>query len=170
MDEKLKRSLVALSRLIESPKPILNRIGAYQQERLKTAFERGVNPETAQPWPSLSPSTIANKKANKNKPLIESEGRIPKSLFYRVRGRAVEVGYEHPLAAIHHVGATLPARTVIPKSKRALYWAGAPYPVARARVPASTLPARPLVGFSPQDVEAWKDIAQDEINLRLERD
>jgi phage virion morphogenesis protein len=152
-----------LSQLIANmgnTKRALSRIGAYQERQLRKAFDENRSPD-GKPWTPLSPNTIARKKNPKM--LVETVGRIPASRFYEATNLTLVVGYGDRLAAIHHSGANIPGRVVVPKNKRALYWAGARHPVKRVNIPPSKLPARPLVGFTPSDVEQWEGILVDEI-------
>ena len=95
--------------------------------------------------------------------LVEGNRRIPSSRFSEVQNNSAIVGYGDPLAALHNAGFTIPARTVVPKNKKALFWAGLPHPVKRANIPATTVPARGLVGYSQNDVREWVHIVEDEI-------
>jgi len=140
---------------------ILHEIGAYQQRQLAIAFDRERDPETGAPWPPLAPST--QKQKRNKKMLVETIGRIPSSLFYKVEGRSIIVGYGDPLAMVHHFGATTKPRIIRPKRARALYWVGANHPVKFVNHPGSVLPARPLVGASKRDREEWVIIGQEKL-------
>jgi phage gpG-like protein len=59
-------------------------------------------------------------------------------------GASVTVGSDSPYAAIHEYGGTLPARTVLPRSARALAfpWRGQQRFFKRVQLPAVTMPER----------------------------
>lgn len=154
------QALKALAQRTQNLKPVLADISAYQQRQLQKAFDANRSPDGI-PWQPLAPSTASQKRNPKM--LVESVGRIPGSRFSEVTNNKVVVGYGDPLAAIHDQGATIPERIVVPKNKKALFWAGARHPVKRVVIPATRLPARPLIGYSPQDVQEWTAIVQAEL-------
>lgn len=156
------QALRALAQRTQNLKPVLTDIAQYQERQYQKAFDANRSPDGI-PWQPLAPSTLAQKRNPKM--LVESVGRIPGSRFSEVTNNKIVVGYGDPLAAIHDQGATIPERVVVPKNRKALYWANAPYPVKRVRIPATRLPARPLIGFSEQNIQEWTAIVQDELTV-----
>lgn len=158
---ELNAAFAQLESVVQSPRRVLQRIGAYQERQFAIAFEQERSPQ-GQPWAPLAPSTRARKRNSKT--LVETVGRIPSSLFYEVNsdGRSVQIGYADPLATIHHHGAQYRAMTIRARNKRALFWTGARHPVRQVNIPPRTLPARPLVGASTRDVARWVAIAEQE--------
>lgn len=143
--------LELISKLTPTPKKlnkVLHGIGSYQERRLAHAFERNQAPDGT-PWHPLSTKTLKRKKNPKM--LVETIGRIPASLFYEVNNGNLTVGYGDKLAAIHHEG-TIGQRGVS-NSDRRLF--GAVNPSRRG----GNLPARPLIGFTDEDVRKWESIA-----------
>ena len=71
----------------------------------------------------------------------------------RGSGRTAEllVGTNTAYAAVHQFGGRTPPRKIGPKRKKALWWPGAPHPVASVDHPGSTIPARPYLGLSDGD-------------------
>lgn len=143
---------------VSSPAGFLSKIGAYQARRFNLSFNRNQTPLGVD-WAPLAANTLARKR--NRKVLVESAGRIPGSLYWSVRGDTLGVGYSHPLAIIHHYGATIPARQIVAKNKQALFWAGAAHPVKEVNIPASVLPARPLVGYTEFDAIEWNRIFEE---------
>jgi phage virion morphogenesis protein len=168
-DNDLSQLTQALSRLAKRTsdlKPTLSAIAAYQEREYQKAFEANRTPE-GEPWQPLAASTIANKR--NTKPLVEAIGRIPGSRFSEVQNNSAVIGYGDPLAALHDSGYTIPARTVIPKNRQALYWAGARHPVKRVNIPETKVPARGLIGYSTENIQAWVEIAEDELAQDFDR-
>ena len=163
MPDNIDEFTAAMSRLAAKTrnlKPTLSAIGAYQDRRYQQSFDANQAPD-GEPWTPLSESTLAQKQ--NPKALVEEIGRIPGSRFYEATNTSVEVGYGDPLAALHNDGFTIPARTVIPKNRQALYFAGARHPFKRANIPETNVPARRLIGFTEQDVKEWENIVLDDI-------
>lgn len=156
----LTQALTRLAQRASYLKPTLTAIGSYQQRQYQKAFDANRSPEGV-PWQPLAESTLARK--SNPKMLTEEVGRIPGSRFSQATNNKAEVGYGDPLAIIHHEGADIPARTIVPKNKQALYWAGARHPVKKVNIPATKLPARGLIGFSEQDVREWTLIVEDDL-------
>ena len=163
-DNELQASFNRLIAAVGNPAPALRALGAYQERQYQKAFSQNRSP-TGQPWAPLAASTIARKRNSKM--LVETVGRIPSSLFYQVRGDTVEVGYGDPLAAVHHFGSTIRAQRIVPKNKKALYWAGAAHPVKSVNRPQYKIPARPLIGYSQADVAGWRGIIEEELSRKL---
>jgi phage gpG-like protein len=80
--------------------------------------------------------------------LQRRSGRLLGSVSVEVErvglGASVTVGSDSPYAAIHEYGGTLPARTVLPRSARALAfpWRGQQRFFKRVQLPAVTMPER----------------------------
>jgi phage gpG-like protein len=64
------------------------------------------------------------------------------SIRPRVTGEYAEVWTNKAYAAAHNYGHTYPARTIMPKNKKALFWPGAAHPVKSVKWPGATLPKR----------------------------
>lgn len=154
---ELTKALNRLAQRAQNQGPLASAIANYQSSALKKAFDAGRTPE-GEPWQPLAPSTLAARNTRSSKPLASSLKRIPKSRFSRVTGNSIEVGYSNVIAVLHDQGYTIPARTVVPKNRQALYWAGAPHPVKRAKINSITVPARKLVGYSTNDLSKWENI------------
>lgn len=157
---ELTQSLSRLAQRTSNLKPTLSAIASYQERQYQIAFDANRTPE-GEPWQPLAASTIANKR--NTKPLVEAIGRIPGSRFSEVQNNSAVIGYGDPLAALHDSGYTIPARTIVPKNRQALYWAGARYPVKRVNIPQTKVPARGLIGYSEADVKEWVAIVEDDL-------
>jgi phage virion morphogenesis protein len=157
---QLTQALSRLAKRTSNLKPTLSAIAAYHERQLQKAFDANRTPE-GEPWQPLAASTIANKR--NTKPLVEEIGRIPGSRFSEVQNNSAVIGYGDPLAALHDSGYTIPARTVIPKNRQALYWAGARHPVRLVNIPKTKVPKRGLIGYSEADIKEWTAIAEDDL-------
>lgn len=158
-------ALLRLRRFAQRPTVALKRIGFYQERAYQKAFSSNRDPSTGKPWAPLKPETRARKR-NK-KPLVETVGRIPASLFSEVVGNVLSVGYADPLAAIHHKGSETRPHKIIPKNRTALYWkVGSRRVFARSvNHPGSVIPSRPLIGYSPEDLKEWGEILVEEAQI-----
>jgi phage gpG-like protein len=164
-DRELIAALDEVEDFLRSPKPVLDQFAKYTKQQHIKAFKGRYDPATGRPWKPLAASTIAQKQAGKKR-----KGKsLASTLFVEVEKSGVVVGYRSPIAAIQHRGAKIPAHTVIPRNKQALYWVGASHPVARVTIPAYQIPARPLVGFSPIDIARLRTMTVEEIKKRWEQ-
>lgn len=157
---ELTQALSRLAQRTSDLRPTLGAIAQYQMREYQKAFDANRTPE-GEPWQPLAESTRLQKR--NTKPLVETIGRIPASRFSEVQGNSAIVGYGDPLAALHDSGYTIPARTVVPVNRRALYFAGLPHPIRRANIPATTVPARGLIGYSEENIRSWIEIVEDDI-------
>lgn len=158
--QDLTSALRRLAARTSNLKPVLSAIAAYQERRYQQSFDANKAPDGT-PWAPLAESTKAQKR--NPKPLTEDNRRIPGSRFSEVQGNSAIIGYGDPLAALHDQGFDIPPRTVVPKNRKALFWAGARHPVKRVNIPATNVPARGLIGYSQQDIREWTAITEDEI-------
>ena len=158
--QDLTNALKRLAARASDLKPVLSAISAFQERQYQRAFDANKAPDGT-PWTPLSENTKAQKRNPKM--LVEGNRRIPSSRFSEVQNNSAIVGYGDPLAALHNAGFTIPARTVVPKNARALYWAGARHPVKKVNIPATSVPARGLIGYSQSDIREWIHIVEDEI-------
>lgn len=156
----LTQALSRLAQRTSNLKPTLSAIAAYQERQWQIAFDANRTPGGT-PWQPLAASTLAQKRNTKM--LVEEIGRIPGSRFSEVQNNSAVIGYGDPLAALHDSGYTIPARTIVPKNRQALYWAGASRPVRRANIPATTVPARGLIGYSEADIKEWQAIVETDL-------
>ncbi|MGL4629800.1 MAG: phage virion morphogenesis protein [Leadbetterella sp.] len=156
----LTQALSRLAQRTSNLKPTLSAIAQYQERHYQQSYDANRAPDNT-PWQPLAESTLAQKRNPKM--LVEEIGRIPGSRFSEATNNRVIVGYGDPLAAIHDMGATIPARTVVPKNKQALYWAGLSRPVRKARIPETKIPARPLIGYTEENVQEWREIILTEL-------
>ena len=152
-------ALQSIEAFLKSPQPALQQFARYTQQQHVKAFRGRYDPATGKPWKPLAASTIAQRQAGKKR----KKTGLASTLFVAIEGSSVNVGYSSPIAAFLHSGAKIPARTVIPKNKQALYWAGASHPVSKIHIPAYEVPARPLVGFSPMDIDRFRSMIGDEV-------
>ena len=144
-------ALAGLDRAIATladPRPLLDEIGGRLETSTRLRFETGRSPDGAA-WPAS-----ARAKRQSGQTLVDT-GRLRDSIAHVVRGSGPSaellVGTDVAYAAIHQFGGRTPPRTIRPKRKKALWWPGAPHPVASVDHPGSTIPARPWLGLSDGD-------------------
>lgn len=139
----LERTAIAIS----NPTPALQQIGDMMRKHFASSLQQGIAPDGT-PHPPLKSPRRSNRRG----------GSIAGTLFSRLQGGSVEIGYEHDLAIAYHQGSRIPARKIVPKKQQALFWAGARHPVKSVQIPEVVIPARPLVGYSEADVAAMEDV------------
>jgi Phage virion morphogenesis family len=127
------------------------------------AIRRRYSPIDKKPWAKLKPSTVRQKQS---KPRSPGATTLEKSLYTRSDRSSVTVGYSSPIAAYQNAGYRVPARTIVSKSKGALYWAGAAHPVAIVRQPAFDVVARPNLGYSEADLKEFEKIIERHLGVR----
>jgi hypothetical protein len=135
--------------------PANREISLYLRQTHIGAIRRRYSPIDKKPWARLKPSTVRQKQV---KPRSPGATTLEKSLYTRSDGNSVTVGYTSPIAAYQNAGYRVPARTIVPKSKGALYWAGAAHPVAKVRQPAFSVVARPNLGYGEVDLQEFERI------------
>ncbi|MBY6223569.1 phage virion morphogenesis protein [Ferrimonas balearica] len=126
----------ALSRLLkrgQSLAPALTDIGAMLE--LSHRERWGLAPDGT-PWQPLSPTTQQLKPRHKENPLRLND-LLRDTLAYQVQSDTLRFGSNLVYAALHQLGGTTSARSMIP---------------------GKTIPARPFLGLSPKDRDASTDI------------
>lgn len=77
------------------------------------------------------------------------------SINFKALARGVEGSTNVKYAAIHHLGGTTRAHTIVPRVKKALFWPGAGHPVKSVQHPGSRIPARPFLMFQDEDIYGY---------------
>lgn len=85
------------------------------------------------------------------KPLVAS-GRLMNSISPRHTARSMTLSTTVKYARVHQYGGSTGPRTIVPRTKKALFWPGAAHPVKSVRHPGSKIPARPYLVFQPEDL------------------
>ena len=143
--------------------PANREFSLYLRQTHIGAIRRRYSPIDKKPWAKLKPSTVMQKKA---KPRLSGATTLEKSLYTRSDAHSVTVGYSSPIAAYQNAGYRVPARTIVPKSKGALYWAGAAHPVSKVRQPAFSVVARPNIGYGEADLQEFEKIIDRYLGVR----
>jgi phage gpG-like protein len=132
----LTPELRRLARKVADKKPILEAMGLALVSVTQRAFnDPALRPA---PWRQVRDPSGQFRAPLKRSGLLWKSARITS-----LDAHAVTVGTDRPYAAAHQFG-TGPY-TIRPRSKRALYWPGAPHPVRVVHHPG--LPARPFFPF-----------------------
>lgn len=152
-DARARAAMRRLIRAVANPAPALDEIGARLVTSTVLRFEREHSPDGV-PW--KRPRRAERERGQ----TLTDTGRLRGSITHRVVGDAVEVGTNVVYGAIHQLGGRTPARTIRPKTKKALFFPGAAHPVAKVRHPGSTIPARPFLGLDDGDRRAIERIVE----------
>lgn len=167
--DEVKRIFQTFISRASNPRPVFADFGAYMVNSVRTNFLMGGRPK----WPGLRPQTVWNwvlsrkswrkgpvqggrlsargLKAMRGRKVLINTARLMGSIFFRASSGGVDVGTRTKYANIHQFGGVIPARTILPTRKKALYWPGAGSPVKRADVGPSRIPARPFLVVQPED-------------------
>ena len=100
------------------------------------------------------------------KTLIDT-ARLARSITMDAGTKSVSWGANVKYARIHQLGGTIPARTILPRRKRALRWidpSGQVRFAKKARIPATQMPARPFLVIQDEDWRTFRRIFADYIS------
>ena len=126
--------------------PLLGEIGEHLQTTTKDRFGTQKAPDST-PWAPLSPATIATKKKNKDKILIQDR-YLRDNISYQLSGDTLLVGSSRIYASTHQFGAE---KGSFGKTTR------------DAPIPFGDIPARPFLGLSDDDRRDTLTIVSDYI-------
>lgn len=146
-DREIRAALGRLKRRMTHLRPVLDVIGQKMVTSTLDRFERETGPD-GRPWKR---SARARREGGQT---LTKSGRLRGSLTHNATDDNVEWGTNVEYAAPHQFGARTPARTIVPRYAKALFWPGARHPVRSVRHPGSLIPARPFLGLSDDDRRA----------------
>jgi len=135
-DRDLRAALARVAATIGRLEPALRDIGEALLIRERARFARQESPEGV-PWEPLKPLSLARKKKNKDKVLIES-GLLKDLMRYTVTGNTLAFGTDRIYGATHQFGA-----------------------------PKRGIPARPFLGLSAEDEREIMAILADHVRSSL---
>ncbi len=155
-DADIKRLLRNAARRARDLRPVMREIAGIMHDAVEENFAREGRPR----WPRLSPFTVAQREAEGTWPgkILQRTGRLAASITQRHDALSAEVGTNVEYAAVHQFGGRTRPRTIRPKRKKALYWPGAPHPVAKVEHPGSRIPARPFLALTERDKDDIRDV------------
>ena len=139
--------------MLESPRPMLMKIGEELAESTMARFPRGKGPDGV-PWARKSATTLARNPRGGRKPLIGESRTLSSSISYRVQGNTIMVGSNAIQAAVMQFGA--PAGSL---------WKGKDKRGRSGKAPWGNIPARPYLGVSLQDEVSILEIVADYLAL-----
>ena len=131
-------------------------IGVALVEEVNKRFESGREPFGAA-WQPLLPAYAAIKRG----PGILRESRmLQRSITFRVSGSTVTVGSNRVYAAVHQFGATITAKNAPALAFQLGFRTGKRGGIQKAfvHVQKVTIPARPYLGFGPNDQRAVMEV------------
>jgi phage gpG-like protein len=90
-------------------------VGALDVKALVSdGFRKSFDPATGKPWQPLAAATIAQRRQNSSKPLVDT-GTLSRSIETRASGTTITVGTIVPYAGKHQVGTDrIPQRRFLP--------------------------------------------------------
>lgn len=157
--------------------PAMKLVGEVVTQSVRTNFEAGGRPTA---WKPLAQSTLwglaggssghvsrggarmsaaTERRMHSKKVLVDRgmAGGLMGSIHYEASADQVLVGTEKPYGAIHQMGGKVPAMTIRPSYKQALYWPDAVHPVKEVHRPEITIPARPYLMVQDEDLPVISD-------------
>lgn len=146
-DREVRAALARLRRRLTNLRPVLDVIGQKMVTSTLRRFETERGPD-GRPWKQ---SARARREGGQT---LTKTGRLRGSLTHNAADDYVEWGTNVEYAPIHQFGGRTPARTIVPRYAKALFWPGARHPVSRVRHPGSLIPARPFLGLDDDDRRA----------------
>lgn len=138
-DADLTAFLTSKIAQMENLRPFHDRVGEHLTNSIEDRFDSQTAPDGSA-WTALAPATIANRlrrHGNAELTILREYGRLAGSFNYAASADQVKIGTPVVYAAIQHFGGK----------------AGRNHSV--------TIPARPVLGLSPQDERAIGEIAED---------
>ncbi|QCI65638.1 phage virion morphogenesis protein [Phreatobacter stygius] len=124
----------------------LKNIGETLVKVQRRRFMTGTDPQ-GKKWAPLSPLTVELR--GSSGPVLNRSGRLMNSSAYQVSGSTLHVGLNTIDAAVHQFGAT-----IVPKKAPIL---AIPSKGGFVFLKKAVIPARPIVGFGPEDERAARD-------------
>ena len=150
-DEQVRRAFNQLSWTVKNTLPIMNAVGTALVEGTHQRFENGTGPDGAA-WAPLNPGYAAGKRGPGILRESGNRGGLMGSITRRASKDSVEVGTNKVYAAIHQFGGTISS-----KSGGYLSFAiGGQF----VRVRSVTIPARPFIGISEDDVKNVSEVIE----------
>lgn len=150
------RAFRQLAGMMRDTTPVMRAIGTGLVEGTHTRFGQGVDPD-GNAWAPLNPVYAAGKRGNGILRESGMSGGLMGSITFAAGRDQVRVGTNKIYAAIHQFGGTI--RPV--SASHLVFPMGGGY----ATVESVTIPARPFLGVSQQDVRMMEELITD----RLER-
>ncbi len=153
-DTGVRTLLSGMAERLRDMTPAMREVASIMTESTQLNFEAEGRPR----WPALKPSTIAGREAKGYWPgkILQIRGGrgggLASSITQRYDAASAEVGTNAPHAAIHQFGGTTRPHVIKAKSKKGLYWPGASHPVRQVNHPGSTIPARPFLNLTEDDL------------------
>lgn len=154
--------------------PVLEVVSALVESSIVNNFDRGGNPS----WIPLAKSTIRayTKKKYSLKPTLDRKGHLRDSIEVRPYGKSgIMVSANSEYAAIHQFGGVIkhpggtayvsvgPGQSAFISNKKAAKLESQGHNILRTRAHSITIPARPFVSLSDDDLNEIKQILQDYI-------
>jgi phage gpG-like protein len=111
--ERTVEVLDAMRDRLRDMSPILAVVGDDLKTFVDDRFDTSTDPKGS-PWQPLAPKTIARRRQNSSKPLVDT-ARLRNSIAYRATPRTLSLGTNTPYAGPHQFGAAdIPRRAFLP--------------------------------------------------------
>lgn len=167
VSEQALKALTGLDLRTRDLTPVMQDFAGYMKGSVQKNFDAQGRPAR---WAPLKISTwagwIGSRKSFRNKSgalsakgaqalsgrlILTDTSRLRNSINFIALARGVEGSTNVKYAAIHHLGGQTGPHTIIPRTKKALFWPGAAHPVKSVQHPGSKIPARPFLMFQEQE-------------------
>lgn len=151
--EELEAGLTNLIRLGQDMTPITRQLTGILADATERAFAEQRDPVTGAAWHPLSPVTLARRaKTGHDGPMLQVSGQLAASIHQSYGPDHATVGTNKVYATTHQLGAR---KGAFGTTKR-----GGP-------IPWGNIPARPFLGFGPEDEEEMGAVIREAVQRAL---
>ena len=155
------KALKEMASKLERPEAVLKALGDPLLSNTQDRFASQTSPDGAA-WAALAPLTVLIR--GSAGPILSRSGQLKGSLSWEVSGNTLRLGPNTVYAAIQQFGGTVTAKN--PSGLLGIPLGGAgKKPGQKVRTPQVTLPARPYVGFGPEDERVARETIEEWLAL-----
>ena len=155
-DAEVKRNIGEIIGRLEKPKQALKECGLVLLRSIGKNFKTGGRPMR---WKTSKRAAATGG----GKTLVDTS-RLKNSITMKADNTSLTVGTNVKYAAIHQLGGTIPAHTILPKRAKALRWFNGSGNVRFAKkveIPTITMPKRPFLVIQAADWRVFQRIFED---------
>lgn len=156
LDDEFKINMGDLAGRLAKPKQALKECGLVLLRSIGKNFKAGGRPMR---WKTSKRAA----RTGGGKTLVDTS-RLKNSITMKAGETSLIVGTNVKYAAIHQLGGTIPAHTILPKRAKALRWfdgSGNVRFAKKVKIPTITLPKRPFLVVQEADWRVFRRIFED---------
>jgi len=142
-DEEVRLDLANLAEACRDTLPFMEDVAAHMMASVGKNFSEEASP-SGEPWAPLAPTTVAQRRKNSSRILQDTGQHLRDTISPEVTPARVRIGPHWNLSAVHQFG-----------TNRA------------GRGNSTTIPARPFLGFRPEDQPTIEQLAKSHVEKAL---